>query len=96
MHFEWDEIKNRRNLGKHKISFETARLVFDDPCSHSIQDRVVEGQERWQTLGMMRGLVVVVAHTYREESGELVIRIISARKATSAERRAYEGHEASS
>jgi len=29
MRFEWDEVKNRRNLGKHKISFESAKLVFD-------------------------------------------------------------------
>jgi hypothetical protein len=97
MRFEWDEVKNRRNLGKHRISFETARLVFDDPFALSIQDRVVEGEERWQTLGMIRGVIVVVAHTYLEEGGELVIRIISARKATSTERIAYaEGHEASS
>ena len=95
MRFEWDEDKNRRNLAKHKISFETAKLVFDDRSARSTQDRVVDGEERWQTLGMMKGLIVVVAHTYREEGGELVIRIISAPKATSAERRAYEGYEAS-
>jgi uncharacterized DUF497 family protein len=95
MRFEWDEIKNRRNLGKHKISFETAKLAFDDPLQRNIQDRVANGEERWQTLGMIKGVVVVVAHTYREEAGDLVIRIVSARKATPAERRAYEGHEAS-
>ena len=97
MRFEWDEVKNRRNLGKHRISFETARLVFDDPFALSIQDRVVEGEERWQTLGMIRGVIVVVAHTYRQEGDDLVNRIISARKATATERTAYaEGHEASS
>jgi len=95
MRFEWDEVKNRRNLRKHKISFQTASLVFDDPYARSMQDRVLEAEERWQTLGMIGGVIVVVAHTYREEGGELVIRIISARKATSAERRAYEGHETS-
>ena len=95
MRFEWDEVKNRRNLRKHKISFQTASLVFGDPYARSMQDRVVEAEERWQTLGMIRGIIVVVAHTYREEGGELVIRIISARKATPAERRAYEGHETS-
>jgi uncharacterized protein len=95
MRFEWNEIKNRHNIRKHKISFETAKLVFDDPFQRSIRDRIVDGEERWQTLGMMKGLIVVVAHTYREEDGDLIIRIISARKATSAERRGYEGHEAS-
>ena len=95
MRFEWDEVKSRHNLEKHKISFETARLVFVDPHSRSIQDRVVEGEERWQAVGTIKGLIVLVAHTYREEAGDLVIRIVSARKATPAERRAYEGHEAS-
>jgi uncharacterized protein len=95
MRFEWDEVKNRPNLKKHKISFETARLVFDDPYARTLQDRVVNGEERWQTMGMMKGLIVVVAHTYRQKDEEEVVRIVSARKATSAERRAYESHEAS-
>ncbi len=45
---------------------------------------------------MIQGLIVLVAHTYRDEGEEQVIRIISARKATPTERRVYEGHEASS
>jgi hypothetical protein len=95
MRFEWDEDKSRRNLEKHRISFETAKLVFDDPYARSIQNRVVAGEERWQTVGMISGVIVVVVHTYCEEREEEVIRVISARKATPAERRAYEGHEAS-
>jgi len=91
MRFEWDEVKNRRNLGKHKISFEKAKLVFDDPHALSYREREVEGEERWQTLGGIGGsITVLVAHTYREEDGEEVIRIVSARNATSSERRAYE------
>jgi uncharacterized DUF497 family protein len=89
MRFEWDEDKNRRNLAKHKVSFETARLVFDDPQMLSIQDRVVEGEERWQTVGMVSGTVLFVAHTYRERAGDEVIRLISARKAITHERRVY-------
>ena len=89
MRFEWDENKNRRNLAKHKVSFETARLVFDDPHVLSIQDRVVEGEERWQTVGMVFGTVLFVGHTYREQAGDEVIRLISARKAIAHERRAY-------
>lgn len=96
MGFEWDEVKNRRNLQKHRVSFETAKLVFDDPHARSAQDRVVDGEERWQTMGMIEGVIVVVAHTYRAQGEEEIIRIISARKATPAERRAYETHEASS
>ncbi|MGA2326166.1 MAG: BrnT family toxin [Bryobacteraceae bacterium] len=95
MRFLWDEAKNRRNRAKHKVSFETARLVFDDPCALSMQDRVAEGEERWQTLGLAGGAVVLlVAHTYMVEGDEEVIRIISARKATARERKVYaEGGE---
>ena len=91
MRFEWDPIKDRLNSAKHKIGFDTARLVFDDPQALSLQDRTVEGEDRWQTLGMIGGVVVVlVAHTYRDKDGEEVVRIISARKATPLERRWYE------
>jgi uncharacterized DUF497 family protein len=91
MRFTWDEEKSRRNLAKHKVSFETAKLVFDDPRAVSRLDRVEDGEERWQTLGLAGGIVVLlVAHTYREESGEEAIRIISARKATAHERTVYE------
>ena len=91
MRFEWDEPKNRRNLAKHGISFETAQLIFVDPNLLSLHDRVVAGEERWQSLGLIHGVIVVlVAHTYRCEDSEEVIRVVSARKATPRERRAYE------
>ena len=91
MRFVWDEEKSRRNLAKHKVSFETAKLVFDDPHAVSRLDRVEDGEERWQTLGLAAGIVVLlVVHTYREDGGEEVIRIISARKATANERTVYD------
>lgn len=92
MRFEWDEDKSRANLPKHGVSFETARLVFDDPWHLSVQDRHEGGEERWQTLGLVGGVVVLlVAHTFREDdAGEDTVRIISARKATAHERRRYE------
>jgi uncharacterized protein len=96
MRFEWDEDKNRSNLAKHKVSFERASLVFDDPQSLSIQDRVVEEEERWQTLGMESGTVLLVAHTYRDEARGEVIRLISARKANAHERRVYAKSQKSS
>jgi hypothetical protein len=90
MRFEWDEIKNRHNLKKHKISFESAKLVFDDPQALSDLEREVAGEDRWKTVGVIGGsVVVVVAYTYREEGDNEVIRIISARKASPSERRAY-------
>jgi len=54
MRITWDEDKNRPNLAKHKISFETARLVFEDPFHVSRLQRFVEGEERWQTMGFDR------------------------------------------
>jgi len=91
MRFVWDEEKSRSNRAMHKVSFETAALVFEDPWALSIQDRDVEGEQRWQTLGLVGGVVILlVAHTYKAENGEEVIRIISARKATARERMLYE------
>ena len=91
MRFEWDEEKNRRNRAKHKISFEAAQFVFDDPYALSIRDRVVNGEERWQTTGRAAGISVLrVVHANREQGGEEVIRIITARKATPRERRLNE------
>lgn len=86
--FTWDERKNRANQKKHRISFETAVLVFDDPFQVSVQDREVDGEARWQTIGMVRGVhVLLVAHTV-DEAAE-VVRILSARKATRRERSIY-------
>ena len=91
MRFQWDEVKSDRNLAKHRISFETASLVFEDPHVLVREDRVVDGEERWQVLELIGGVViVVVAHTYHEEDGEEVVRLISARKAAASERKAYE------
>ena len=91
MRFVWDEGKSRRNLAKHKISFETALLVFEDPYAISSPDRIVDGEERWLTLGLASGIVVlVVAHTYGEKDGEEMIRLISARRASPLDRRIYD------
>jgi uncharacterized DUF497 family protein len=87
----WDETKNQANQRDHKVSFELAREVFADPLALSKMDRVEDGEQRWQTVGMVSGTVILlVAHTVHEREGEEVIRIISARKATKHERRAYE------
>jgi uncharacterized DUF497 family protein len=48
MRVSWDEPKSRSNQRKHGISFDTASQVFLDPLHLSRQDRVVEGEERWQ------------------------------------------------
>ena len=43
--YEWDLAKAEANLGKHKISFETATKVFDDPNFLLIEDRIDETGE---------------------------------------------------
>ena len=88
--FEWDETKNRANIVKHGVSFETAKLVFDDPHVVSFPERNVEGEERWQSLGSADSIVILtVAHTVQDSDGNEVVRIISARKASPSERRRY-------
>lgn len=89
MPFTWDERKNRVNKRKHGVSFETAILVFDDPYHVSREDREVEGELRWQTIGMVGMQILLVAHTVSELGDEEVIHIISARKATRQERSIY-------
>ena len=90
MRIDWDPNKGRANRRKHGVSFETASLVFEDPNHLSIQDRIEEGEERWQTMGLVNGIVVlIVAHTLSEDNGDEVVRIISARKATPRERQRY-------
>ena len=90
MKFLWDDNKNRANRFKHGISFENAKEAFDDPFQYSIRD-AFEGEERWNMLARI-GLVTIllVVHTSWNESGEEFCRIISARKATPHERKAYD------
>jgi uncharacterized protein len=90
--FSWDDDKNASNLAKHGVSFEAAKLVFDDPLHISRQDRVENGEQRWQTIGLMADCVLLlVAHTWvDEDDGTEHIRIVSARRATKIERKVYE------
>lgn len=92
MRFIWNEAKAVANLRKHGIRFEEAALVFDDPLHLTEQERIEGGEYRWQTIGQILGIVIViVAHTTDEIGhSDETIRIISARRATSRERKRYE------
>lgn len=91
MVFTWDHKKNKINKAKHGLSFDIAKLVFEDPFHLSRMERVAENEERWQTLGQIEfEVVILVAHTYTESDGIERIRIISDRKATKKERQRYE------
>ena len=92
MRFEWDHLKNQANIKKHKVSFEEAKEVFDDPLHISILDkRFSYFEERWVSIGQSKQhKLLVVANLFFDDSGEEVIRIISAREATVHEQRQYE------
>ena len=88
MKFEWDNKKAEANLKKHQIAFEEAASVFGDPLAitYSDPDHSV-GERRYVTFGVSQeGVLLVLSHTYRNETA----RIISARRATKAERKIYE------
>lgn len=87
---EWDAAKAAHNFRKHGIRFEEAALVFDDPLAASKLERIENGEERWQTVGLVGGcLLLLVAHTVRVDEVE-IIRIVSARRADPTERKIYE------
>ncbi len=90
MIFEWDEAKNLSNQKKHGLRFEDARYVFADPLAFIRSDPGSHGEDRWQIIGKINDIVlVVVVFAIRDEEAE-VYRIISARRVTAHERKRYE------
>ncbi|MDR2733723.1 MAG: BrnT family toxin [Spirochaetota bacterium] len=88
MEFEWDIAKEKENIKKHGIDFDTASDVFRDPNRIERHDEdSSEEEDRWQTIGYYNNMFYVV---YTERGD--VTRIISARVANSAERRRYHGN----
>ena len=89
--FEWDEAKAISNERKHGISFEYAVHVFEDPFALVERDRIEGGEYRWQTLGLVEGVILLlVAHTVQDDDEDEIVRIISARRATRKERTRYD------
>jgi uncharacterized protein len=88
MRFGWNEKKASSNVTKHGVSFEEAATVFGDPLSSTYPDPEHSlAEERFIIIGQSeQGRIIVVAHT---DDGETV-RLISAREATSGERKFYE------
>jgi uncharacterized DUF497 family protein len=89
LRFEWDERKAAINAKKHGVSFDEAKSVFVDERAKLIDDPDhSEDEERFVLLGLSSALrLLLVCHCYRSEGN--VIRIISARKATTKESRSY-------
>ena len=90
--FEWDENKARTNAQKHKVEFNEARTLFNDPRLLTYPDEYhSEAEDRYISIGQSdRHRVLLVVHTEQEAEDTLIVRIISCRKATASERQAYE------
>jgi uncharacterized protein len=89
--YVWDPAKATSNIRDHGVSFETAVRVFADPFHVSEMDRIEGNEYRWQTLGIADGCtILLVAHSWTDENGIEIIRIISARRAEKHERKRYE------
>ncbi len=85
LQFEWDDEKERSNVEKHGVDFDTALKVFFDPNRVEYYDKSHSTDEdRFITIGFA-GKLLFVVYTERKEN----IRLISARIATNSERRRY-------
>ena len=92
MRFEWNTVKETKNIRKHGVTFEQASYVFADPFAlNRYDDEHSDTEERWIMLGKsINQVVLVVAHTFRNSENIELVRIISARKATKKELKTYQ------
>ncbi|MES2663704.1 MAG: BrnT family toxin [Pseudomonadota bacterium] len=89
MEFEWDDNKNQYNFEKHGITFEEACEIFHHPTFSVIDDRQDYGEVREKSIGMI-GTEVVIAIIHTDRNGK--VRLISARRANTEERKMYHGY----
>ena len=92
--FDWDDAKAARNTAKHGISFEAATTIFNDPQLLTMADLTHgEGDERWFSVGCAsNGVLLSIVYLWSEAIPPVTdVRLISARKATQAEIRYYQG-----
>ena len=88
MQFQYDPAKAAANVQKHGVSFADAEGVLKDPLALTIEDPYAQGEQRYVAIGLgSAGELLVVV--YAEREGEY--RLISARRATRREHKAYEG-----
>lgn len=92
MRYIWDDDKAKENIRNHRVTFEEAETVFDDPLSTTYHDPDHSiSEERYLEIGYSnRGRLLIISYTQYLEDGEEYTRIISARLATRHERRQYE------
>ncbi len=87
MEFEWDEGKRKENLRKHGIDFVDVPEAFEGPMLIRMDARTGYGEDRWIGLGYIQSRIIVICFTERNRGR--TIRIISARKALSHERKIF-------
>jgi uncharacterized DUF497 family protein len=89
VHFEWDAAKAESNLRKHGVSFEEAQTCFEDPNGCYFRNEAPSYEDRLILIAMSeRARLLFIVHAEVECDA---IRIVSARKASRAQRRIYEG-----
>lgn len=90
--WDWDPNKAASNLRRHRVPFELAVIALQADASHLSKLDTDSGEIRFKTLAAIESQILMIVHTepaLERFSGEWVGRIISARKAEPAERRAY-------
>ena len=85
MEFEWDTIKNQRNIEKHGIDFIDAVRIFEDPTLTIVDNRRDYGEKRIAAMGTVETVILYVVYTIRGN----IWHIISARRANRRERKKY-------
>ncbi len=85
MQFSWDEAKRQVNLRQHGLDFADASAVFEGATFTFEDDRFDYGEQRFITLGLLHGRVVIIAHTEHNDE----IRMISMREGTKREQILY-------
>ena len=86
MNIEFDPTKAASNLKKHGVAFDEASAALLDPLALEIEDPDAVGEARWLVMGMSDLGLLTVCYTLRDEE---TIRLISARKATTKEKKYY-------
>ena len=84
--FEWDESKRQANLAKHHVDFQDGKRIFDGPIFERAESR--HGEDRMVAIGLMEDSEIVAVYVMRGERR----RIISSRRASRDERKAYKNH----
>lgn len=86
MRYTSDPKKKAANLKKHGYDFDEAPQVIKSASAMTFEDRRFPyGEQRFITLGMLRGNVVVIATAETDQE----IRVISMRKAQRNEKEIY-------